>query len=85
MVYFFNEKAGPPPSATRYWRVPGEAFGTDGNGRFVAEIPEGRYYMGAIRKNSGEPVGPPGNGDPFFVSQDEKGNPGCIMSSGVRQ
>lgn len=75
MVYFFNETAGPPPSATMYWRVPGEAFGTDGNGRFVAEMPEGRYYMGAIRKKSGEPVGPPGSGDPFFVSQDEKGKP----------
>ena len=46
MVYFFNEKAGPSPSATKYWRVPGEAFGTDGNGRFVAELPAGVTCLG---------------------------------------
>lgn len=75
MLYFFDDAAGPPPSATKYWRVPAEIFNIDNNGRFTAELPEGKYYLGAIKKTSGEPIGPPQEGDLFFISQDGKGNP----------
>jgi hypothetical protein len=74
-VYFFNEAAGPPPSAEKYWRVPTIALSADENGRFHAELPKGTYYMGAIQKRSGEPLGPPEEGDYFYISQDSKGNP----------
>jgi hypothetical protein len=75
MVLFFSEKSGPPPSATRYWRVPTHSFSIDANGKFNATLPEGKYYMGATRKFLGEQLGPPGEGDLFFISQDKSGNP----------
>lgn len=74
-VFFFNEKSGPPPSATKYWRVPTNMFSLDGDGKFRAVLPEGRYYMGAIKRASGEDLGPPQDGDFFFISQDERGTP----------
>jgi hypothetical protein len=74
-VFFFNETDGPPPSATKYWRVPTEAFSIDENAGFAAVLPEGRYYMGAIERLSDEPLGPPHEGDYFFISQDKKGKP----------
>jgi hypothetical protein len=74
-VFFFNEKSGPPPSATRYWRVPTDAFKVDDIGKFIAVLPTGEYYMGASKKLSGELLGPPQEGDLFFISQDAKGNP----------
>jgi hypothetical protein len=75
MVFFFNETSGPPPSATKYWRVPTNAFSIDENGNYNATLPEGQYYMGAIKRFSGGPLGPPQNGDIFFISQDKMGNP----------
>lgn len=75
MVLFFSEKSGPPPSATRYWRVPTHSFSIDKNGRFKATLPEGKYYMGATQKLLGEQLGPPGDGDLFFISQDKSGKP----------
>jgi len=74
-VFFFNEASGPPPSATKYWRVPTEAFRVDENAGFAAILPEGKYYMGVIERLSGEPLGPPQEGDYFFISQDKKGRP----------
>lgn len=75
MVLFFSEKSGPPPSSTRYWRVPSHSFSIDEKGRFKATLPEGQYFMGATRKTSGEQLGPPGDGDLFFISQDKSGKP----------
>lgn len=74
-VFFFRETSGPPPSDSRYWRVPTDASSIDEHGRFIAMLPEGNYYMGAIKRFSGEALGPPQHGDFFFISQDEKGNP----------
>jgi hypothetical protein len=75
IVFFFSETSGPPPSATKYWRIPTNGFILDEKGMFKAMLPEGKYYMGAIKRFSGGPLGPPKNGDLFFISQDEKGNP----------
>lgn len=75
MVNFFKEHSGPPPSATKYWRVPTHSFRTDDNGRFEAELRAGKYYMGATQKFSGEWLGPPKDGDYFFISSDADGNP----------
>ena len=75
IVFFFNETSGPPPSSTRYWRVPTDAFRIDEKGKFTAVLAAGRYYMGASRKFSGELLGPPQEGDLFFISQDAKGSP----------
>jgi hypothetical protein len=74
-VIFFDEKAGPPPSATKYWRVPTYVFKIQDKGHFTAVLPEGTYFMGALERQSGEVFGPPHEGDYFFISQDEKGEP----------
>ena len=74
-VFFFNKKLGPPPSHNRYWRVPTHGMRVDQNGKFRVALPVGNYYMGASQKLSGEHLGPPLEGDLFFMSKDEKGNP----------
>ncbi len=73
-VFFFSDRSGPPPSATKYWRVPTHAINLDAEGRFQATLPVGHYYMGASKKLSGGRLGPPREGDYFFISEDEKGN-----------
>lgn len=74
---FFTVLGSPPPSATKYWRVPDEATDIDKNGNFTAILPEGQYYMGAIRKVSGDKIsgdnfgpGPPNNGDILYISRE---------------
>lgn len=72
VVYFFNEASGPPPSRDRYWRVPDEIVTADGEGNFTAKLVAGQYYVGAIKKKSGQEIGPPQEGDlflPMFSSQ----------------
>ena len=75
MVFFLDEAEGIPPSSTRYWRVPTHAFRLNENSGFSVSLPEGTYFMGAIERASGELLGPPEEGDYFFVSQDSRGNP----------
>lgn len=75
MVFFVNTAGGPPPSATRYWRVPTHSFPLGKNARFTATLPAGDYYMGAIERDSGESPAPPGEGEYYFISQDEQGKP----------
>ncbi len=72
-VFFFSDRSGPPPSATKYWRIPTHAINLDAEGRFQATLPVGHYYMGASKKLSGGRLGPPREGDYFFISEDEKG------------
>jgi hypothetical protein len=74
-LFFFDAASGPPPSATRYWRVPNQVVRVDNNARFSAALPEGTYYLGAIERKTGELFGPPQEGDHFFIAQDAKGKP----------
>jgi len=67
LIYIFNSASGPPPSFDfRYWRVPDEVARIDKEGRFTAVLPEGVYYLGAIRRTSGEELGPLQDGDMFL-------------------
>lgn len=75
VVFFFNEASGPPPSPEKYWRVPDEIVGTDGDGNFKAVLLEGKYYLGASKRKSGQEVGPPQEGDYFLPVMEEKGVP----------
>ena len=75
VVVFFNEASGPPPSPEKYWRVPDEIVGTDGEGNFKAVLLEGKYYLGASKRKSGQEVGPPQEGDYFLPVMEEKGVP----------
>lgn len=75
MIVLFNVKSGPPPSADKYVRVPDIMGDIDTEGKFHLLIPEGKYYMGAIMRISGDMAGPPLDGDYFIISQDQYGNP----------
>ncbi|GFE56432.1 hypothetical protein AOG1_03110 [Geobacter sp. AOG1] len=75
VVFFFNEASGPPPSPEKYWRVPDEIVGTDAGGNFKAVLVEGKYYLGASKRKSGQEVGPPQEGDYFLPAMEEKGIP----------
>ncbi len=74
-VFFFNAESGPPPSPERYWRVPDQIVDMDSEGRFSVELPEGKYYLGAIKRASRKEIGPPRDGEMFFASRDESGKP----------
>ncbi len=73
-VFLFNDLTGPPPDLDKYWRAPDELAEIDKDGRFTAELAEGKYYLGAIKRVSEKEIGPPQEGDIFFTSRDEKGN-----------
>lgn len=75
MAFLFNHAAGPPPSPEKYWRVPDEIVPIDKDGRFKAELLEGKYYLGAIKRLSGKEIGPPQEGDFFLISRDTGGEP----------
>jgi hypothetical protein len=76
LVHFFNAERGPIPNPDKYWMVPDSITETTHNGEFTIKLPEGQYYMGAIKRISGKKeVGPPLVGDYFFISSDEKGTP----------
>lgn len=73
-VMFYDSSAGPPPLPDKYERIPDISRDTDADGRFKVELPPGKYYMGAIKRLSGERIGPPQEGDYVFRNVDEKGN-----------
>ena len=75
MVYFFSEVLGPPPSQDKYMRVPDFMEGIGSEGRFTVVLPAGTYYMGGTKRLSGKPIGPPQDGDWFFLMADETGAP----------
>jgi hypothetical protein len=74
-AFLFNDASGPPPSAEKYWRIPDYVTRIDDQGKFSLDLPEGKYYLGAIKRVSSEKIGPPKEGDYFFASTDDKGLP----------
>ena len=71
LIFVFDEAAGAPPSFDRYWRVPDEVVKIGADGRFTALLPEGKYYLGAIKRRSDEDMGPLQEGDlflPFYAN-----------------
>jgi hypothetical protein len=79
-VFFFNDATGPPPSQEKYWRVPDVVARIDDEGRFSMELPPGQYYLGALKRISGEKnIGPPGEGDYFLRVQGTSGKPKTFL------
>lgn len=74
-ILFYNVSTGPPPKPAKYERIPDMWKNINAEGRFTVELPEGRYYMGAVKRLSGEEFGPPQNGDYVFISLNEQGRP----------
>jgi hypothetical protein len=74
-VMFYNAATGPPPVPDKYERIPDISKNINAEGTFTVELPEGQYYLGAIRRLSGERFGPPKVGDHIFRSLDDQGRP----------
>jgi hypothetical protein len=64
--------SGRMPDPTRFWRTPDYVYPLDKDGKFNAQVPDGNYYVIAIKK-SGKELGPPESGDQFFYFMDSKG------------
>jgi len=75
MVFVFNDASGPPPSRDKYWRVPDNMVKIDAEGRFSADLPAGKYYLGAKKATAGKDIGPPEEGDLFYAFSEQKGMP----------
>lgn len=75
MIVFFKSGEGPVPDPNRYLRIPDEVADLDADGKFRVALPAGKYFMGAIKRMSGEMIGPPQDGDYFFISEDTEGVP----------
>ncbi len=64
--------SGRMPDPTRFWRTPDHVYSLDKDGKFNVQLPEGNYYVIAIKKSEKE-LGPPETGDQFFYFMDSKG------------
>jgi hypothetical protein len=74
-IMFYDVSTGPPPIPEKYERTPDISRNMDAEGKFRVDIPEGRYFIGAIKRLSGDKLGPPQVGDYVFRSLNEKGKP----------
>jgi hypothetical protein len=75
LVYLFSVDK-PLPSYDKYWRIPDFVINMDEKGSFNADVLTGTYCLGAIKRAGIKTqIGPPAEGDYFFISQDEKGSP----------
>jgi hypothetical protein len=72
-VLFFDKQTGPIPDFNKYTRLP-DIFGKiDSEGTFSIQIPPGTYYIGAIKRLSGERMGLPETGDYRYLERDASG------------
>ncbi len=76
MVFFYSVNNGPPPAPQKYWSLPEHESSFASDGKFYTKIPEGRYYILAIIRASGETgTEPPAKGDYLFIGSNKKGTP----------
>lgn len=74
LVFFFKETSTlDRPVLGKFWRVPDFADRTDESGMLATVLPEGTYYIGAVKRMSAVSVGPPVDGDYFLPSHDRNG------------
>lgn len=76
LLYLYNLNRGPLPSQDRYWRIPNQVLQIDGNGHFSsAQVPPGKYSIGAIKRSKSLHIGAPEPGDIFILSLNNEGHP----------
>lgn len=64
----------PMPDPRRYILIPSQAGALEADGRFLLRAPAGRYYLGAVlRQTPGPQLGPPRVGDRVFMTPDAQG------------
>lgn len=74
-VLLFNAAAGPPPASNKFLRIPDAGVAIDGEGKFSAEVPAGRYYLVMRKRVDPTSAGPPQEGDPQFYARLKNGKP----------
>ncbi len=72
-LMLYNAVAGPPPKPEKYDRTPDISRTVDSDGRFRVSVPAGKYYLGAIKRMSGDGFGVPQAGDYALLSFDARG------------
>ncbi len=75
--------SGRMPDPTRFWRTPDYISPIKEDGEFDARVPEGNYYVIAIKKLKKE-LGPPESGDHFFYFMDCKGPMVIEVKKGIK-
>jgi len=75
--------SGRMPDPTRFWKTPDYIAILKENGEYDAQVPEGNYYVIAIRKSK-KGLGPPEIGDHFFYFVDSKGPMVIEIKRGMR-
>jgi hypothetical protein len=72
-VFFFDAASKlDRPVLNKFWRVPDFVVQASETGDFAVVLPEGTYYLAAIKRMSDVLVGPPTDGDFFLPSHDKK-------------
>ncbi|MBI4698142.1 MAG: carboxypeptidase regulatory-like domain-containing protein [Nitrospirae bacterium] len=79
----FFSTSGRMPDPTRFWKTPDYIYTLKDSGDFDARVPEGKYYVIAIRKVK-KGLGPPETGDHFFYLMDAKGPKAIEIKSGMK-
>ena len=74
-VMLYDAQAGPPPMPDKYDRIPDISRDIDAEGRFKVDLVPGKYYLGAVKRLSGERIGALQPGDHVFRSVDDRGDP----------
>lgn len=72
-ILFYDVSVGTPPMPDKYYRTPDISKNLDGEGKFRVDIPAGKYYLGAVKRLSGDAFGVPQEGDYVYRSLDDKG------------
>ncbi len=70
LIKFFNAVTGPSPFTLEYWRISDFRERTDEFGGFLKELPEGEYYIVAL-KRSADNSGNPKVGDLIYPRADD--------------
>lgn len=70
----WNADQIPMPDPRRYILIPSQAGPLEADGSFLLRAPVGRYYLGAVlRQTPGPQLGPPRVGDQVFMTPDTQG------------
>ena len=81
-VKLWDVKGGYSPLGHEYWQVQGYAFPIADDGTFSGQVPEGSYYLLAIKKPGESQAGPPQKGDLVYPSPDAAKPPVYAVKAG---
>ena len=72
-VLLFNAASGPAPSSDKHLRIPDAGTPVDSEGKFLLEVPAGKYYLVMRKRVNPVSAGPPEEGDPQYYARLKNG------------